>query len=434
MDPSVIAIVGGGFLAYSLVSGRLAGTPLTAPLAFVLFGLVIGSGVLGLVALPVQHGFVHVLAEVTLIIVLFSDAARIDLKRLIKDHGLPLRLLLIGMPLTVLLGTLAALQLLPQLALWEAALLAAILAPTDAALGQAVVSDKSVPLRIRQALNVESGLNDGIALPAVLIFASLASAGNVGESEVRGAAEWVQFGLLQVTLGPLTGILCGYLGGRAIDAAAEKRWIIEAFEGPAVIALALLAFVIAETIGGNGFIAAFAGGLVFGASVLHRCHFLFEFMEGEGQFVTLLTFLIFGATMVPEAWSDLDWRLLLFAALSLTLIRMIPAAFALLGTGLSLNSLLFIGWFGPRGLASILFALLILEEHLVDEGGVLLQATVVTVGLSVLLHGLTAAPLAKLYGRFVAKRGECAELIPIEPMRLRHGNEKKLRSESSRGA
>jgi NhaP-type Na+/H+ or K+/H+ antiporter len=415
MAETGLAIIALGIIAYGLVSARLEGSLITVPMAFVAFGWLIGGGGLGLADISPDHGFIHFLAELTLILVLFSDAARIDLKRLIADHNLPQRMLLIGLPATVLLGILAAVAVFPGMSLMEAALIAAILSPTDAALGQAVVSNPAVPIRIRQALNVESGLNDGIVLPLVLVFAIMASgaAGSGGGLAV--------FALKQVTLGPLAGIAIGYAGARLIDLTAEAKWMSEPFEGITILALALLAFTGAESVGGNGFIAAFAAGLTFGGRLRHRCKFLFEFMETEGQFLVLLVFLIFGAAMLPDAVHALDWPVLLYAFLSLTVVRMAPVALSLTGTGLSLSSKAFLGWFGPRGLASILFALLIVERYDIAHGEEILACIVITAALSVLLHGLTAAPWAKAYGAMVARQGECEENVSVSEMPVRHG-------------
>ena len=418
MDTLSLAVIIGGFLVYSLVSGRLQGTVLTAPLLFIVFGFLIGDGGVSIANLDPGHSVIHTIAEFTLIIILFTDAARIDLSRLRKDHDLPLRMLAIGLPLTIVAGTFLAFQLFPQLSFWEAALLAALLAPTDAALGQSVVSAKIVPVRIRQAINVESGLNDGIALPAVLLFAALASS-TAGTTDSN---EWLWFGFLQVTLGPLAGVVCGYIGGRLIDTAAEHGWMSEAAEGIGILALALMSFIGAEMIGGNGFIAAFISGIVFGSTIRHKCTFLFEFMETEGQLLMLVTFLIFGAVLLPEALHHLDITIFVYAVLSLTLIRMIPVALSLIGTGVTLPTQLFLGWFGPRGLASILFVLLILEQSEVAHKNELLSITVVTVGLSALLHGVTAAPFSNLYGRLAARMGKCEENQHVEEMPLREGH------------
>jgi len=417
MDLLSLAVVAGGLLLYSLISGRLQGTLVTAPLVFIIFGFAVGTGGLDVAKVDVGHSAIHFVAEFTLILVLFTDAARIDLTRLRRDHNLPVRMLIIGLPLAIAVGALIATQLFPAFSFWEAALLASLLAPTDAALGQTVVSAKIVPVRIRQAINVESGLNDGIALPAVLLFAALASA----ESGAAEANEWIRFGLLQLTLGPLTGVLIGWIGARLLDVAAERGWANSSFQGIGILSLAIFTYVTAELIGGNGFIAAFIGGMVFGNTLRHPCTFLFEFMETEGQLLMLIAFLVFGAALLPEGLEHVNPTVFLYAVLSLTLIRMIPIALSLVGAGLRPPTQLFLGWFGPRGLASILFVLLILEESEVPHHDQLLSVTVVTVALSALLHGVTAAPLANLYGQLAARMGECEESKPVAELPLREG-------------
>jgi len=417
MDIVTIAIVGGLLLAYSLVSGRLEGTVLTAPLIFVAFGFLAGAGGLGFANIDIGHSAIHAVAELTLILVLFTDAARIDLNRVREDHNLPTRMLLIGLPLAMGIGTLIAVGLFPAFSIWEAALLAALLAPTDAALGQAVVSAKVVPLRIRQSINIESGLNDGIALPAVLLFAALAGA----PQGTNAAGDWLQFGLLQVTLGPLAGALIGYAGARLIDTAAERGWATTAFQGIGILALSVLAYVLAEVIGGNGFISAFVAGMAFGNSIRHQCTYLFEFMESEGQLLMLITFLVFGAALLPEGLAHANVTIVIYAVLSLTVIRMLPIALSLLGSGVRLPTHLFLGWFGPRGLASILFVLLILEETEIPHRAQILSITVITVALSVLLHGISASPFASAYGQLAERMGECEESKTVSDVPLRHG-------------
>lgn len=417
MDPLVIALLAGSLFAYSLISGRLSGTVLTAPLIFVGIGFIVGPAGFGLAEVEVEHSAIHFIAELTLILVLFTDAARIDLGRVRRDHDVPLRMLLVGLPLTIAAGTLVAAWLFADFSIWEAALLAALLAPTDAALGQAVLAAKIVPVRIRQTINIESGLNDGIALPAVLLFAALASAHvTAGDS-----GSWIRFVALQLTLGPLVGVILGYIGARLLDEAAERRWMGEAAQGIGILSLAIFTYIVAEVIGGNGFIATFVGGMVFGNSIRHPCTFLFEFMETEGQLLMLVTFFVFGAALLPEGIEHLTPMTVVYALLSLTVIRMLPIALSLLGAGLRPSTWMFLGWFGPRGLASILFVLLILEETQLMHSSELLSITVLTVALSVILHGVTAAPLANAYGRFAARMGECKEMQSVSDVPLREG-------------
>lgn len=420
MDALSLAIIAGGLLMYSLVSGRLQGTPVTAPLVFIVFGFVIGAGGLNLANIDAGHSAIHYIAEFTLILVLFTDAARIDIRSVRADHNLPTRMLIIGLPLAILAGAIVASQVFPALSFWEAVLLAALLAPTDAALGQSVISAKGVPVRIRQAINIESGLNDGIALPVVFLLAALAGTTS-GEGQ---ASEWLNFGLLQVILGPLAGVLVGYIGARILDEAIERGWANTAFQGIGVLSLAVLTYVMAELVGGNGFISAFVGGMVFGNTIRHPCTFLFEFMESEGQLLMLITFLVFGAVLLPEGVAHLNLAVFVYAVLSLTVIRMIPIAISLAGSGVRLPTKLFLGWFGPRGLASILFVLLILEESNVPHREELLSITVITVALSALLHGVSAAPFAHWYSRLAARMGECEENKMVAEMPLREGHDK----------
>ncbi len=392
-------------IAYGLVSKRIKGSALTGPMLFTLFGLLASPAVFGLVSLQLSNEDLHLLAEITLILVLFSDAANIDLAQLRRDHNLPVRMLLIGMPLSIVLGVLAALLLFDGFGILEAALLAAILVPTDAALGQAVVSNPIVPVRIRQALNVESGLNDGIALPFVLVFAAYAGS----SSGAADSGMWLTFGLKQVVLGPLAGIAMGYVGAKLVALCYRTKWMSENAEGMIALGLAFGAFTLAETIHGNGFIAAFVAGLTFGNVLQQKCKFLYEFAESEGQILILLTFTAFGIVMIPQAMSMVTMNHVLFALLALTVLRMLPIHLSLLGTGIKPVTSAFLGWFGPRGLASILFVLLILDQSGIKHQSDLFTTVVVTVVLSVVLHGMTAGPAARWYGRMTNRMGDCEE-------------------------
>lgn len=419
MEPMALAAVALAMCAYGGVSGRAERSPFTAPMFFTLVG--VGMSDLGLGWLDMDLGgqVIHGLAELTLVLVLFTDAARIDLSCLRRERALPARLLGIGMPLTIAVGAVAALLVFPELELIEAALLAAILTPTDAALGQAVVSNASVPVRIRQTLNVESGLNDGIALPVVLILASMA-----GAVEQEGTASyWARYAALAVTLGPLAGLGVGWVGGRLIGWGTSTGWVNPPFQRISALGLALLSFGAAETVGGNGFIAAFVAGLVVGNATRGICTCLYEFGEAEGQLFGLLVFVVFGASMVPEAlphWGPDAWS---YAILSLTVVRMLPVALSLVGSDLRAPSMAFLGWFGPRGLASILFALLVVESGRLEAGPLLESVVILTVLLSTMLHGLTAYPLASRYGAWaMGSEGAAAERKPVDelPVRIRH--------------
>ena len=409
MDVTGILAITLALIAFGLISRKIEGSILTGPILFSAFGLIAGPAAFGLIPLQISNEGLHLLAEVTLILVLFSDAANIDLAQLRRDHNLPVRMLLIGMPLTIALGAMVAFLFFDGLGPWEAALLAAILAPTDAALGQAVVSNRLVPVRIRQALNVESGLNDGVALPFILLFAAFASAMHAETN----AAEWLVFGAKQVVFGPLAGIAIGYVGAKLVSSCYRRQWMSESAEGMIALGLAFGAFALAEVVHGNGFIAAFVGGLTFGNTLKQKCQFLYEFAESEGQILILLTFTAFGAAMIPQAMAAVTIIHIAFGILVLTVLRMLPIQLSLIGTGIKPVTSTFLGWFGPRGLASILFVLLILEEAELANESTLFAAVIVTVTLSVVLHGMTAGPAARWYGSMSQQMGECEENRPV---------------------
>ncbi len=383
--------------AFGLVSRRLEGTILTAPLVFVAAGVVLGPSGLGVVGFGLDDHAVLLLGEVALALVLFADAARINLSALQQNEDLPLRLLGIGMPLTIALGTAAAALVLTDLTFWEAAIVGTVLAPTDAALGQAVVSNPRVPLRLRQALNVEAGLNDGLSVPFLALFLTLA----VAEEELQPASYWIRFALEQIGLGLLVGAGVGLAGGWLVSRASKNGWMTGSFQRLALLALALMAWALADQIGGNGFIAAFVGGLAVAPTVQRAGEQLIRFSEAEGQLLNLSVFFVFGVLAVGLLES-LTWQVALYALLSLTLIRMIPVAASLVGTHLRGVSVLFAGWFGPRGLASIVLGLIVVSEAPLLAGRDEVEVAVAsTVLLSVLLHGITAAPLSAAYARRV---------------------------------
>lgn len=402
-------------LVFGALSERLKRSPFTPPMIFVGVGLAAGAGWFGSFGEYDGVELTRVLAELTLILVLFTDASRVRFRELEAGYQLPLRLLALGMPLSLLLGAALAKLSFPHFSVASALVLAAVLVPTDAALGQSVVSSPNVPLRIRQALNVESGLNDGLALPFVLVFAALANMSN------DSATSWLVFALLQVTLGPVVGAAVGYLGGLLVTACVDREWMDHSFAQLSALALAFLSFLISEMVGGNGFIAAFVCGLTLGNSAPRVATELQDFAETEGQLFSLLTFLCFGAHLAWPLLFDVTGSMWLYAALSLTLMRMIPVALSLLGSKLMPLSYGFLGWFGPRGLASILFAFIVLEEQ-VPEHDAILKIVVATVLLSVFAHGATAWPGSKVYGRICeTRRNEAPEewtRVPELPTRI----------------
>lgn len=383
-------------LLFSLVSKWVQTTIVTMPIVYTALGYIVYLSLGNHSDAEALRSLAKTVAEITLILVLFADASHVRFKLLVNNYQIPLRMLLIGMPLTILLGTLVVLWLNPGAGLAVSLLVAAILTPTDAALGQSVVSSDDVPNHLAQSINVESGLNDGLALPVVLVAASLAVTMAAPEQSENNM---VVFTLMQIILGPIAGIVVGWCTAKLLDIAEERDTISMSFEGIFFLVCAFLAFFAAEAIGGNGFIAAFVGGMVFGNVHKRQVHFIGEFMEGQGQMMTMAAFFIFGVVLVPQGLEHANVRTLTLAVLFLTAIRMIPIFISLTGLGLRVRDKLFLGWFGPRGLASILFALLVVEEYDVPGKEAMLSCVVLTVLLSIVLHGITSTPLAQRIGK-----------------------------------
>jgi sodium/hydrogen antiporter len=383
-------------LGYAAVSRRLAGSVVTAPMVFVAGGLVVSSQAFGWLDLEIQNETVRVVAEATLTLVLFADASRINLRALEREWVVPLRLLALGLPMTIVAGALAGAGVLGDLTLIEAAVLAIVLAPTDAALGQAVVSDPRIPSRIRQGLNVESGLNDGVCVPLLLIAIAITEA----EDGAVSAGEAVRVVLEEIGYGCVGGLVAGLAVALVVNVGLPRRLI----DGPwlQVVPLggAALAYGLAVWLGGSGFIAAFVGGALYGGLQREAGGESVRFLEEAGDVLSAVTFVLFGVAMLAPALGDLSAATLVYAVLSLTLVRMVPVALAMVGTGARRPTVAFLGWFGPRGLASIVFAVIIVDEADLPHTPLLLTTIFVTIGLSVLAHGLTASPLTARYARW----------------------------------
>jgi sodium/hydrogen antiporter len=384
-------------LCFAAVSGRIEGTSITAPMLFTAAGLLVGVDALGLVDPSATGLLVRVLAEATLAVVLFSDASRIDHGALRSELGVPARLLGIGLPLTIAAGFVAAVLLLGGLGWPEALVLAIVLAPTDAALGQTVVTSPRLPVRVRQSLNVESGLNDGICVPLFLVALAVAQA----EEGAIGGGHAARLVLEKIGYGAALGVVAGAAAAAVVVVAGRRRLVDASWLQVVPLAGALLAFGSAEAVGGSGFIAAFVGGVFFGGLRRHRGGDVSYLTEQVGSVLAATTFVVFGAVLLGPALGDLTWQIALYAVLSLTLVRMLPVAIAMLGTPAHRPTVAFLGWFGPRGAASIVFALLVVEEGGLPHDGLVLTTAFATVGLSVFAHGVTAAPLATRYGNWL---------------------------------
>jgi len=395
-DTLIIFIIALIVLLYGFFSKSLENHNISGPMVFIFFGIVLSPLILDIAHLDINDDIVKTIAEIALIIVLFSDSSTINIKKFKDQWKIPTRLLLIGLPLTIVFSTYAGTLFFSNESLINLLLMALILAPTDAALGKAVVTDKTVPLKIRSAINVESGLNDGIVFPMLITVILLI----VGHKELGNDSSWIPYLLTQISLGVIIGAFNGYVGAKLLTKAVKNNWIIESYRNLSPISLAILSFYFAEYFGGNGFISAFVAGVFFGSFSKVIDIQTEAFLEGTGEIFILISFLVFGLTFIPATIAYIDASVITYAFLSLTLFRMFPVALSLSGLKLSLATKLFIGWFGPRGIASILYVMIVAHMIIDIQGHERLYAVItLTIFLSIILHGLSAKPLVSLYSK-----------------------------------
>jgi sodium/hydrogen antiporter len=416
MESSSLVVIAAIFLTYAALSRRIDGTSLTAAMVFVGAGFVFGTEGLGWLHGSYGEHTISVLAEATLVVVLFTDAARISVPALRREYSLPARLLGLGLPLTIVVGTIAGAVVLHGIGWAEAAVLAIVLAPTDAALGQAVVTDPALPSRIRQGLNVESGLNDGLCVPLLAIALAVAQT-ETGESTATHATRLVFEAIGWGAAGGLvSGVVAAYVLRWALRRASiESHWV----QVVPVIA-AVGAYGMADAYGGSGFIAAFVAGLVFGR-LAGQDEPTAAFSEELGGVLNGVTLIVFGAAVLGSQWSRIGAAEIVYAALSLTIVRMVPVAIAMLGSGARPPTVLFLGWFGPRGLASIVFGVVVIETAGLSHTPTLVTAITVTVAASVVAHGISAAPLSRRYAAWHSSAAAPMESRPAAHQRWRHG-------------
>ena len=385
-----LAILASFAFLYSIAAGRIERTPFTGAIVFISFGVLVGPLGIGWLDLQVTATELRVLADLTLALLLFSEAANVDKSVLRQGVSAPVRMLLFGLPGVIALGWVCGWLLFGELGLWELAILATVLAATDAALGKAVVTNKALPGRIRESLNLESGLNDGLCVPVLLLFIALATAG-AGESGILAVA--TRYFAQELGIGIAVGLVVAASGSWLYHQAWKRGWIVSVWRQLPVVMLALACFAIAQTLHGSGFIAAFVGGLLFGYIARRHAHDLVMDSEGLGETLGMLTWALFGSVVIPAVVDALNWQVFVYALLSLTVIRMLPIVLSLIGTEERIESRLFLAWFGPRGLASIVFAVIVLNNDL--PGAELISVAVAcTIILSAFAHGVTARPLA----------------------------------------
>ncbi|MCP3856837.1 MAG: sodium:proton antiporter [Actinomycetia bacterium] len=407
-----IALICGVLLAYALLSRRLAGRPITAPMVFVTAGFVIGPRLLDLFQANVGSADIRLLAELTLALMLFSDAAALDTRRLAREASLPARLLGLALPLSIVLGTALAVVFFPDLLFFEAVALAVLLAPTDAALGQTVVSDTRLPSPVRQGLNVESGLNDGVCVPlllAAIAFAELEEAPNFDGQVLVDLVE-------EVAIASAIGVVVAVIVATLSKASIRQGWMEESWGQIVPLIAAATAYAMTVEAGGSGFIASFAAGMLYGRMLGETAHQSTELTEDLGQLLAGVTFLLFGAAMLDRGLSEIDLQIVGYAILSLTVVRMVPVAISLIRSGAKRETVAFAGWFGPRGLATIVFALTIVDESGLEGTRRIVDVATLTVLFSVFAHGLTAPWLTGRYARWLSANRDrlTFETEPVE--------------------
>jgi NhaP-type Na+/H+ or K+/H+ antiporter len=385
-----LAILALFIFSYSLISGPVEKMATSGPIIFVVTGLILGPVGLGWFSGDASNNEIRVLADITLSLVLFIDAANANLSVLKQKFRIPSRMLLFGLPGVILLGSLTAAVLFTELSIFEAAILGTILAATDAALGKAVIVNKAVPSKIRESLNIEGGLNDGLCVPILFVFIALAEGVNEGSSGLMA----LRFVVQELGIGIAVGLGLAVCAAGLIRVCWHRGWLTEIWMQVTVVSLAIACFSLAQSLHGSGYIAAFVGGLFFGHATGESTHKLVLAAEGTSEALALMTWLIFGAAVIGQSMSKFTWEIVIYAFLSLTIIRMLPIYISLTGTGESILSRLFLSWFGPRGLASIVFMVIVLNKNL-PGGDTMAMVVVCTVFFSLVAHGISANPLAK---------------------------------------
>jgi NhaP-type Na+/H+ or K+/H+ antiporter len=385
--------------AFSVIAGRVERSAVSGPLIYIFFGLLAGPVGLGFLDLDIHKVELRVIADLTLALVLFIDAANADLKTLRTHATIPRRLLMIGLPLSIALGAFVGTLVFPEIPLFELCVLATILAATDAALGKGVITNKAVPVRIREALNAESGLNDGLCVPVLFVFLAFAT-GSTGEG--GGGELALRLVLEEIGIGLAVAVVLVMVAVPVMRFSARRNWFTKVWSQIPVVTLALGCFATAQTLHGSGYIAAFVGGLLFGYFAEERTHKLVLAGEGISELLAMLTWVVFGAAMMGQYWANMTLDVVIYSLLSLTVIRMLPVIVALTGTGETFETKSFVAWFGPRGLASIVFLIIVGAKNLPSES-VLIHTVVCTISLCVIAHGITANPWAQRLARKLAQ-------------------------------
>jgi NhaP-type Na+/H+ or K+/H+ antiporter len=374
-----VLLIGGALLATAAaLSGLMRGTVLSISVLAVGAGLVLA--LTDVIEIEAEDQTVIQLIELALIVTLFSDGLFVERELLFLHWSAPVRALVLAMPITLLLLALAAKLMFVELNWAEAFLLAAVLTPTDPVVTSSVVTSQRVPESIRHTLNLESGLNDGLALPFVLFFIVFAQpGGDAGQEAMELLGEAGVGAVIGVALGLLAGRLTQHLPGGGID----RR-----YEGIYALGVGVLAFGLADVTFGNGFIAAFVCGIALGVAEHDIADDFVVFSENVSSILQVLTFFVFGALIVATGYGGSVPLLIAFILFALLIARPVAVAISFLRVKLPRPHQAFIAWFGPKGVASILFALFVLNS-VVPERSVIFETAAFVVLASIAAHGLT---------------------------------------------
>ncbi|GAA1419606.1 cation:proton antiporter [Catellatospora coxensis] len=360
----------------------------TVPIAMAAAGLILTNGTHPLVDVEVTGPIVRHLIEITLALVLFTDATEISMRWLRETGRVPMRMIFIAFPLTVLLGFAAGVPLLPGAGWWVCAICAAVLAATDSTPILPMLHDQRLPSGMRHTITVVSGLDDGIAAPLVLLLL----AGAVASTDLESV-------LLELLIALVAGLLTGFGGSRMLSLARERGWTTPEADRVGMLALAITAFAMAEVLHGNGFVAAFVAGLAARATAPHMPHAALQTVSDTATVLSAAVWFVFGSLIVPAFMDGLEWRVFAYAFLSLTLIRMLPVALSLLGSHVPWRERWALGFWGPRGLDSMVLGIIALEQLSGLDADWVADVVVVVISLSILIHGLSARYFASWWDR-----------------------------------
>lgn len=381
-------------LCYAMVSGLVKKWYVAPALIFVLAGMALGPFGFNVLEGGPDTSTFTVLAQLALTMILFNQAADLDLSAVVRRRDVTFRLLVIGIPLAIALGTLTAVIVLPVMPLWEAVCLAAIVAPTEVALIDALLDNERVPERIRHTLSTESGFYDGFALAALLAALAVAS-----QRTHSSDTHWGWFLVRTELVSVAVGVGVGLVGGWVLGMARNRGWMSDTWAQLATVAIALVCFQVGEHLHGSGFVAAFAGGLAFAFAVRRAgTRPDMHVSEATGHLLELLVFAMFGGYAVIVGWRAADWRVVVFAVVALVLVRLIAVSVALVRSEVPGRDRLFIGWFGPRGISTLVLGLLVVERGAIEQESLITQVVVITVTLSLVLHSATAWPGIRALG------------------------------------